>query len=163
MHRFIIFLIFFVVPLCSFGQFKTQVKPMDFSDRLKADQQNYLLGIDMSRFFMSHSYSMSYMSMGGQGFTQGLYLNTMSYQFTIPLTVSLQLGMAHNPFQGNKTANILQNGFFLSGAQVRYKPSKNTTIQLDFRQMPYQNYPGYYRMSTMSPGMDWLDENVKTQ
>ena len=81
----------------------------------------------------------------------------MSYQFSIQLSVSLQLGMAHNPFQGNNTANILQNGFFLSGAQVRYKPTKNATIQLDFRQMPYQSYPGSFYMSR--PGMDWLESD----
>ncbi|MBN1481503.1 hypothetical protein EH223_03985 [candidate division KSB1 bacterium] len=157
MKRSIILLIVILVPVWLGAQFKTQTKPVDFADRLKTDQQSLgIIGIDMSRFSMSHSYSMSYMSVGGRGFTQGLYLNTMSYQFSIPLTVSLQLGMAHNPFQGNQTASILQNGFFLSGAQIRYKPSAKTTIQLDFRQMPYQYTPGLYYMSR--PGFSWFDD-----
>ena len=155
MRRFIFIVFFLALPLMSFAQFKTQAKPVGFSDRLKNDQRSFgILGLDMSRFSMSHSYSMSYMSAGGQGFTQGLYLNTMSYQFTIPLTVSLQLGMAHNPFQGNNTASILQNGFFVSGAQAEYKPTENTTIKLEFHQMPYQNYPGYY---LSRPGLDWFE------
>jgi hypothetical protein len=134
------------------AQFKVQSEPVDFADRLRTDQSQFgILGIDMSRFSMSHSYSMSYMSMGRQGVTQGLYLNTMSYQFSIPLTVSLQLGMAHNPFGGvgdNGTASILQNGMFVSGAQLKYKPTENTTIQFGFQNMPYSNsYPGTYRMS----------------
>ena len=101
------------------------------------------------------------MSMGKQGVTQGLYLNTMSYQFSIPLTVSLQVGMAHNPFGGmgqNGTASILQNGMFVSGAQLKYKPTENTTIQFDFRNTPYSHtYPGYYMMSR--PGaMNMFDD-----
>lgn len=156
MKRFYTILLVILVPLSLLAQFKTQAKPVDFTDRLAMGQQNVgLLGIDMSRFSMSHAYSMSYMSMGGHGFTQGLYLNTMSYQFAFPLTVSLQLGMAHNPFEGNNTASILQNGLFLSGAQIRYKPTEKTTIQLDFRQVPMQNYHGSYYMSR--PGMDWFD------
>lgn len=161
--RKVIFILFIILlPVCVMAQFKTQANPMDFADRLKTDQGQFgILGIDMSRFSMSHSYSMNYMTMGGKGITQGLYLNTMSYQFSIPLTVSLQLGMAHNPFGGvggNGTASILQNGMFVSGVQATYKPTENTTIQFDFRNTPYSNsYPGYYMMSR--PGMmDMFDE-----
>jgi len=162
MRKLIILLIIILLPIGVMAQFKTQAKPVGFADRLKTDQSRFgILGIDMSRFSMSHSYSMSYMSMGGKGITQGLYLNTMSYQFSIPLTVSLQLGMAHNPFAGmgeNGTASILQNGMFVSGAQLKYKPTENTTIQFDFRNMPYTNYyPGAYMRSR--PGMmDMFDE-----
>ena len=156
MRRFIIITSILIFTMVCYGQFKTQTKTMDFSDRLKTDQNSFgILGIDMSRFSMSHSYSMSYLSAGGQGITQGLYLNTMSYQFAVPLTLTLQLGMAHSPFQGNNTANILQNGFFVSGAQVKYKPTEKTTVQLEFRQMPYQYYPGYY-FSPRSDA-DWFE------
>ncbi|MBN1465520.1 hypothetical protein JXA02_07155 [candidate division KSB1 bacterium] len=156
MSKFVLLLSFLLLPLLGFGQFKTQAKPMDFTDRLQSGANIGILGIDPSRFSMAHSYSMSYMSAGGQGFTQGLYLNTMSYQFSLPLTVSLQLGMAHNPFQGDNTANILQNGFFVSGAQVKYKPTEKTTIQLEFHQMPYQHYPGYHYFAPRSSA-NWFE------
>ncbi len=156
MKKLVTILIIILVPLCAMAQFKTQTKPVDFADRLKTNQGQFgILGIDMSRFSMSHSYSMSYMTMGGKGVTQGLYLNTMSYQFNIPLTVSLQLGMAHNPFGGlgeNSTASILQNGMFVSGAQLEYKPSENTSIHFGFSNTPYNYYyPGSYMMHR--PGM----------
>ncbi len=162
MRNIILVFLIILLPLSVMAQFKTQARPMDFADRLKTDQGQFgILGIDMSRFSMSHSYSMNYMSIGGKGVTQGLYLNTMSYQFSIPLTVSLQLGMAHNPFGGmgqNGTASILQNGMFVSGAQLTYKPTDNTIIQFDFRNTPYSSsYPGYYMMHR--PGMmDLFDE-----
>ncbi len=157
MRKSIITLIILLTPLLASAQFKTQAKSMPLSDRLKSGQTGSfgILGLDPSRFSMQHSYSMSYASIGGKGFTQGLYLNTMTYQFSIPLTVSLQLGMAHNPLQGANTASILQNGFFVSGAQIRYQPSKNTVLQFNFQQTPYQSFPGYYGM--YDSGSDWFE------
>lgn len=157
MRKSIVICILVLMPLVAFTQFKAQTKPMAFTDHLKSGQAGAIgiLGLDPSRFSMQHSYSMSYASMGGNGFTQGLYLNTMTYQFAMPLTVSLQLGMAHDPFQSANTASILQNGFFVSGAQVRYQPSKNTVLQLNFQQRPYQGYPGYYGMYDRD--MDWFE------
>jgi len=147
-----------ILPMTVFAQFKTQAKPVKFVDRLQYGRTDGLpnLGLDMSRFSMTHSYSMNYMSVGGKSLTQGLYLNTMSYQFSIPLTVSLQLGMAHNPFQSANTASILQNGPFISGAQIRYQPSEKTVLEVNFRQMPYQNFSGLYNMHY--PGYGWYQE-----
>lgn len=139
------------------AQFKTQAKPMSLSDHLKSAQPGVLsiIGLDPSRFSMHHSYSMSYASIGGNGYSQGLYLNTMTYQFAMPLSVSLQFGMANNPFQSAKTASILQNGFFISGAQVRYQPFKNTVLQVNFQQRPYQNFPGTFGM--YHEDFDWFE------
>ena len=157
MRKAVLLIWVFLLPLAALAQFKTQAKPIDFADRLTSGVQNGvgLLGLDPTRLSMSHSYSMSYMSVGDRGFTQGLYLNTLKYQFAIPLTFTVQWGMAHQPFQGNNTSPILQNGFFLSGAQVRYKPTENTIIQLDFHQNPYNSFGGYYPGSPS--GFDWVE------
>ncbi len=155
--RKIFILLWALLPIAASAQFKTQAKPIDFADRLKSGVNSGvgLLGLDPSRLSMSHSYSMSYMSIGDQGFTQGLYLNTLKYQFAIPLTVSVQWGMANQPFQSGNTSPILQNGFFFSGAQLKYKPSENTVIQFDFHQTPYNNFGGYY--STSPSGFGWVE------
>ena len=157
MKKSILILLILLMPLSVFAQFKSQTTPMSLSDHLKSGQAGSfgILGLDPSRFTMQHSYSMSYASLGGHGFTQGLYLNTMTYQFAMPLTVSLQLGMAHNPFQSANMPSLMQNGFFVSGAQVRYKPSKNTVLQFNFQQRPYQTYPGYYGM--YDDDFDWFE------
>jgi hypothetical protein len=157
MRKSIILLILFLMPLSASAQFKAQTKPIPFTEHLKSGQKGSfgILGIDPSRFSMQHSYSMSYASMAGHGFTQGLYLNTMTYQFAMPLTVSLQLGMAHNPFESTNTPSMLQNGIFVSGAQVRYQPTKNTVFQFNFQQRPYQNSAGYYGM--YDNNMDWFE------
>jgi len=157
MRKSIIIFLLFLTPHFALAQFKAQAKPMSVSDHLRSAQPGVLsiLGLDPSKFSMQHSYSMSYASIGGNGYTQGLYLNTMTYQFTMPLSVSLQFGMANNPFQGAKTASILQNGFFISGAKVRYQPFKNTVLQLNFQQRPYQNFPGTYGM--INEDFDWFE------
>jgi len=157
MRKSIILFLLVLTPHFVFAQFKAQTRPMSISDHLKSARPGVLsvLGLDASRFSMQHSYSMSYASIGGNGYTQGLYLNTMTYQFAMPLSVSLQFGMANNPFQGAKTASILQNGFFISGAQVRYQPWKNTVLQLNFQQRPYQNFPRTFGM--YNEDSDWFE------
>ena len=146
-----------LLSVSAMAQFKTQARPIDFADRLKAGVRSGvgILGLDPSRLSMSHSYSMSYMSIGDQGVTQGLYLNTLRYQFAIPLTFTVQWGMAHQPFQGGNSSPLLQNGFFLSGAQLRYQPTENTVIQLDLHQTPYNRFGGYYPMSPS--GYGWVE------
>lgn len=146
--------ILMMMPMMVFAQFKTQAKNQGFTDRLISSSGLGFLGLDPSRFSMSQSYSMSYADIGGRGFSQGLYLNTLRYQFAIPLTVSLQLGLAHQPFGISGVSPMMNDGLFVSGAQLRYQPSKNTLIQLDFRQAPYS---GYSRYSMFQPGFEFTE------
>ncbi len=112
-----------------------------------------ILGLDPSRLSIQQSYQLSFMNIGGQGMSQGLYLNTISYQFTLPLSVSVQWGIAHQPFNSSfKNGSLLQNGPFISAAQLRYQPKPNMLLQLDFRQNPWSYDPyGYYQ----SPWSRW--------
>jgi len=143
MRKFVIFSMLIFLPLVTLGQFKTHREKTDFGDQLKsANTQGVvgLLGLDPSRFHMSHSYTMSYTSFGEQGITQGLYLNTMSYEFNIPLKMSLQLGYMHQPFQGGNNNPVFKNSPFVAGAALEYKPSENTLIHFEFNQRPYSTY-----------------------
>ncbi len=143
MRKFVVFTIFIFLPLVALGQFKNHTADMEFGDQLKSTNAQGvvgLLGLDPSRFHMSQSYTMSYTSFGDQGITQGLYLNTMSYQFQIPLKVSLQLGYMHQPFQGGKNNPAFTNSPFVAGAALQYKPSEKTLIHFEFSQRPYSTY-----------------------
>lgn len=102
-------------------------KPKGFLDAL----------LDPSRFSMSHSYSMSFSSMGGRSFNQGLYLNTMDFRFSDPLTMRLRIGYAHQPFGGGLGMNGPANGqLFLQQARIQYKPSDKVMFTLDYQQLP---------------------------
>jgi hypothetical protein len=145
-----------LLPVLAFGQLKEQLKPQPFSQLLTRPQGLIgLLGLNPNRFSMQHSYSLSYMSLGGNGLSQGVYLNTMSYRFSDPLQVSLQWGFLNQPLSGLGVPSIYQNGFFLSGASVDYKPSRNISIGVQFNHNPtgwwYRGYPYYDNNSMLRP------------
>ena len=148
-------LMLMILPIAGFAQFKTQAKNPSFADRLISGSGLGILGLDPSRLSMSQSYTMSFASIGGHGFSQGLYLNTLRYQFAIPLTLALQVGMAHQPFNISGVSPMMNNGFFVSGAQLRYQPSEKTVIQLDFRRGPA--YLGYSRYPMFEPGFQFSE------
>jgi len=147
------------LPALVFGQLKEQLKPQSFSQLLTQSQGLVgLIGLDPSRFSMQHSYSLGYTSFGGHGFSQGVYLNTMSYRLSDPLQVSLQWGMINQPFGG---ASLYKNGFFLSNASVEYKPNRNFSIGVQYNQIPasavglsYRGYPYYYAPNYYAPPIE---------
>jgi hypothetical protein len=154
MRHFLIVLWIFCTPFILLAQFKTQTASTKISDQLRSGSgvsQSLagLIGLDPSRLHISHSYQLSYMSIGG-GLTQGMYLNTLSYQFSVPLTLSLQWGIAYQPLQSVNAAPFLANGPFISAAQLRYQAKNNLSIELNFQNDPnpyFYNpfYNRYYR------------------
>ncbi len=141
-------LLLILMPCLVFGQFKSNTGPVDISTALRTPINAGktalgVLGLDPSRLDISQSYTMSYMSMGGQGISQGVYLNTMTYHFKLPMTLSFQWGMAHQPFAGSNEAPFLKSGPFISGAQFRYQPTKNTVLEFEYSQNPY-GYNSWY-------------------
>ena len=154
-------LIFLLLPCILLAQLKKDTKPVDMPSRIAYGNNTVgsvfnMLGLDPAKFHMSHSYQMSYFSGMGASGTLGLYLNTMSYQFSNYLDMTLQLGIAHQPFGGNVgNSATLMNSPFVSGAQIRYKPSDKFQIELDYRSLPYSSM-GYY--SSPYNRMYW-DEN----
>ncbi|MBN2410937.1 hypothetical protein JXQ31_04535 [candidate division KSB1 bacterium] len=142
-------LLLILMPCLVFGQYKSDTGPVDISTALRTPVNAGksalgILGLDPSRLDISQSYTMSYMSMGGQGISQGVYLNTMTYHFKLPMTLSFQWGMAHQPFAGSNDAPFLKSGPFISGAQFRYKPTENTVLEVEYSQNPYGYNSWYY-------------------
>ncbi len=148
--RFIILLA--TVPVLVFAQLKANSGPVNLVSLLNMPAQMEraaagILGLDPSRFHIYQSYQMSFFSLGNSGYTQGVYLNTMTYDFSIPLSVAVQWGIAHQPFTSSPSP-FIKDGLFLSRAQVRYQPIKNFLIQMDYIRNPYQyrSYPYYNQM-----------------
>ncbi|MFQ5769305.1 MAG: hypothetical protein ACE5HX_02130 [bacterium] len=104
-----------------------------------------LIGLDPNKFSMSHSYSLSFTTFGGHSFSQGLYLNTMKYQLSNPITMYLQVGFLHQPLGDLGQNSLLKNQLFLSGAGLEYKPSENFKLQFEFSQQPNLYYSPYSR------------------
>ena len=96
-------------------------------------------------FNMSHSVEMSAGSFGGQGFSMGMYTNTMSWQFSDKLAARMDVAVAYSPQnQFAQRAGFVQHRpqVFLRNAEVAWRPSKNVRLNLQVRNNPY----GYNRM-----------------
>ena len=142
------------------GQLKKQDNPIQIRNELMRPTQDSFLGLsifDPSKISISHSVSMSYLSMGGQGLAQNLYLNTLRYQIASPLALTVQWGVQNFPHNSiAKDHPAFQNGFFLSGAELRYQPSKNFELLFQYNAGPglynrqYYNRPyGFPRQSSL--------------
>ena len=100
--------------------------------------------LNSGNFKMSHSYSVSFMSIGGHSFNQGLYLNTMDFRFSDPLTAQVRVGFMHQPFGGQGLMGNKSGKLFLQRAMLKYKPSENTVFSVEFQQYPSPAMSPYY-------------------
>lgn len=99
--------------------------------------------LDPSRFSMRQSYSMSYSSFGGESDLSGLYLNRMTYQFQIPLTLQVDVGLFHKPMalfseipekNGEKAAVL-----GIPHARLTWQPSEKFMMSIEY----FQQQSGY--------------------
>jgi hypothetical protein len=100
--------------------------------------------IDPARFEMTQSYSLSFTSIGGRGYNQGLYLNTMNYRFSNPLLMQVRVGYLHQPLGGNQILSDQNGKLFLQRAMLQYKSTENTTLMLDYQSYPSTMMSPYY-------------------
>jgi hypothetical protein len=125
-------------PVLAFGQYRSEAKTSIFkASELFRRTSGILDGvIDPSRFKMTQSYSLSFFSLGGQSFNQGLYLNTLNYRISDPLTARLQVGYLHQPLGGAGLTGSSAGRFFVRSASLEYKPSEKTQLFFDYQSMP---------------------------
>lgn len=157
----ILLMLIFIIFNVALGQLKDQNKPVNIKNEIIKPGLNYwsIFGlIDPSRISMSHSYSMSFFSMGGKGLSQSLYLNTLKYQIADPLSLKVQWGIRNYPYNSfAKDSPLFNSGLFFSGAELNYRPSDNLFLKLQYNAQPlynyYYGYPYRYR-----PNYFWDDD-----
>jgi hypothetical protein len=98
--------------------------------------------LNPDRFSMSHSYMMSLFSGGGEGHMVGLYMNTMKYQFSNPLSLTVHLGYMHQPFATANAPRMTDANAVLSGFELEYRPAKNFFLKIEYGATPalYNSY-----------------------
>ncbi len=135
------------------AQLKSQI-PQDVnvgSAMLAPRSSNLLFGFfNPANFKMSHSYNFSYMTFGGHSLALGVYTNSMFYKISDPLTMQVDVSLTHSPFNsfGKQFQNQF-NGIYISRAALNWRPTENTLINLEFRNLPtsfylMNPYYGYY-------------------
>lgn len=151
-------------PSLIFAQLKKQEK-VDMAEALtyptKLQSIVGLIGLNPNKFSMSHSYTLSFTSIGGHSFSQGLYLNTMKYQLSNPLTMYLQIGFLNQPFGGFGQKSPFESKLFLSGAGFEFKPSDNFKVQFEYSQTPGTIYSPYYYNRFYNNSAWWEKEENK--
>jgi len=110
--------------------------------------------IDPSRIKMDHSIGMGYSSMGGQGYSQGYYMNTLSYKFNAPVLLRVRTGVMNNPLQSqgisqpgeSALTNMFNSAELFGGADLIWQPKENVFLQISFDRIPggVWGYPGTY-------------------
>jgi hypothetical protein len=102
--------------------------------------------LDPNRIHMSQSYSFMYSSSRYGSQSLGLYLNSIEYQVSDPLTIYLDIGYLHNPgaLVGSRN-EYLGDGKIIPAVAVDWKLSNNMFFHFSYREVPgYYYYDGYY-------------------
>lgn len=105
--------------------------------------------IDVSKITWSNSYSVAFFSGGNQSGSLGLLNTRMLYEVSSKLSLSFDLGIAHDPgalFDGNRNNSIGESATFLPGFSLDYHPSKNFGLRIDYQRVDFSN-PFLYRSS----------------
>ncbi len=108
--------------------------------------------LDPSRFSMHHTYSLQYSSGSRESNMLGAYINTMTYNFNLPMQLTLDIGYFHQPqalLRSGKQLSGQGNGSFVAPrVQLDYQPSKNVLMSLQYLYVPCSNYSGNNLLST---------------
>ena len=130
---------------------------------------NALTGfLDPSRLSMGHQVGMGYTTFGGRGYSQGYYMNTISYRFKAPVVLRTRLGITNNPFASGgynspgttSLGSAFNNAEFFGGADLDWRPKENILFRLSidklapgmYYQGPYSRRWGMYNDPFLDPG-----------
>ncbi len=147
MKKMVIFflLLSFIVPVLVMAQSEDQQSNIISNSQVFRKPAGFLDSLlDPSKFSMSHSYSLSYFTMGGRSFNQGLYLNTMNYQFSDPLFMQVRIGYVHQPFGMMNQSNGENGKVFIQRAMIEYKPTENMKLTIDYQAYPNRMVSPFY-------------------
>jgi hypothetical protein len=144
------------------GQFRSQPEARSSAGEslLRPDDGGLLFGwFDPSRLTMHNSYSLSYTTSGGKGFSVGALTSNIGYQFSNSLSAQFDVSLMHSPFNnlgGNFANNI--SGIYLTNAELNYQPSKNMLLQIQYRQLPAMYWLGNYDRLGYMPMYSRIEE-----
>jgi hypothetical protein len=108
--------------------------------------------LNSDNFMMHHNLSFSYLSYGGGALSVASYTKSMFYKIADPLNVRVDLTLQGSPFGQNAGfAAGDMNKLFISRAELKYQPWDNTSIRLEYNQLPIGYYGRYSPFSGLSP------------
>ncbi len=115
--------------------------------------------LNSENFMMRHSFSLNYMTAGGQGISIADYTNSMFYKIADPLNVRFDITLQGSPFgqYGSFQQSDLSK-IYLSRAELNYHPADDLYIKLQYRQLPFSYYNNYGLSNPFFSNHPWGDE-----
>lgn len=139
-------ILFFATAAIADAQLRQDLQPSDtYNGVISHTQSSNSPGdwMNLLNMTMTHSYSMTFGSYGGQMQNLNAYTNTMAFDLTENLDASLSMSFLHSPF-GNSFMtqdNSLGSRVIIDSARLDYRLSENTRISVEFSQRPYYHSP----------------------
>ncbi|TLY28898.1 MAG: hypothetical protein E6K56_09165 [Ignavibacteria bacterium] len=138
-----------VAPSSSTAQLRSQdEQPLSAAQSLvrpTASISEFLGLLNPDNFMMRHSFSLSYLSSDGRGISMASYTNSMFYKIADPLNVRFDLTLQGSPFgQYGSLSQTSLNKLFVSRAELNYRPSDNMFLKLEYNQIPFNSFRGFY-------------------
>lgn len=131
-----------VASTMTYAQFREQQNNTDYSGPVIKDSRQSDVGnwTNLFNMKMSHSYSMNFMSFGGQFQNINAYTNSMDFFFSDRLTGELDISLLHSPF-GNSFLNAGNNSLgaeiVIRNAELNYQIGERSNITIQFQQHPF--------------------------
>ncbi len=137
-------ILFFATATIADAQLRQDLQPMDTYNGVISHTQSHSSSsvgdwMNMLNMTMTHSYSMTFGSFGGQMQNINAYTNTMAFDLSENLDASISMSFLHSPF-GNSFMtqdNSLGSRIIIDSARLDYRLSENTRVSFEFSQRPY--------------------------
>jgi len=153
--------VLFIVSVIATSQFRSQPEARSSAgESLLRSDDGLLFGwFDPSRLTIHNSYSLSYSTSGGRGYSLGALTSNIAYQISNPLSVQFDVSLLHSPFNNlGDTFTKDISGIYLSRAELNYRPNKNMWLQIQYRQLPAMYWLNNYDRFGFMPSYDRFDE-----
>ena len=143
-------------------QFKSQPEARSSAGEalIRPDDGSLLFGwFDPSRLIIHNSYTISYTTSGGKGYSLGALTSNIGYQLSNSLSAQFDVSLLHSPFNnlGGNFANDI-SGIYLTRAELNDRPSKNLFFQIQYQQLPALYWLNNYNRFGYMPRYDRIDE-----
>ena len=131
------------------AQFRTELPVKSLPTNLNGELDNQGSLFTPDRFDISHGFTMSMMSMGGQSVSLAGFTNRITYMAmdNLKLDANVTLFKTQMPFQ--QQGSLMDQLDVAYDAGITYQPTKNSFLQLRFQNIPHPQR--YQTHSTISP------------
>ena len=141
----------------TYSQFKrtTEDQPKVSDSFINPETDSDLLSFfNPENFKMRQSFSMDYMTMGGQGLSLGTYTNSMMYKLSNQFDARADVSVQSSPYSsfGQRLQSSL-TGVFLNRAEINYRPSDNMLLRVSYQRAPFGMNSMFSPYSGMFHGM----------